>query len=90
MPTDMALQFVQLFGPFGFIMYIVWRFQNHTIPRLAEDNRLAQAQQRADFKELLKEQRDFFRENLKREQEIHSRQIQEMVGAIKELASKIK
>lgn len=98
---DWAMSLVQLFGPMGFIMYLVWRFQNHTIPRLAAENHDALARQRDDFKGILinavdrfekqaLEQREFFHATLKREQEFHEKLNRELVDTVKELAGEIR
>lgn len=98
---DMALELIKLLGPMGFIMWMVWRFQNHTIPRLAEENSRAQERQRSDFKEILgdqitkfdqmqKTQMEFFRVILTREQEVHTKQTQEIVDSVKDLTAEVR
>lgn len=91
-----VVELIKALGPMGFIMWMVWRFQSHTIPRLAKDNRDAQARQREDFKDILanqlakfdemqRAQMDFFRQVIEREQAVHERQTSEIVEAIRGL-----
>jgi len=96
-----VLDLIKLLGPMGFIMYLVWKFQHHTIPRLAAENHAAQARQREDFKEILQQQlakfdemqraqMDFFQRVIEREQSVHETQTREIVASVKELAAVIR
>ena len=71
---EWALSLMQLFGPMGFIMYITWRFQHHTIPRLVAENHAAMHQARNDFREILANQREDFKATIEREQAVHEPQ----------------
>ena len=95
-----VIELIKLLGPMGFIMYLVWKFQHHTIPRLASENHAAQKQQREDFKDILKQQlqkfdemqrtqQEFFQRIIEREQSVHENQTREIVSAVKDLAAEI-
>jgi hypothetical protein len=90
---EYAVELMKLFGPMGFIMWLVWRTTNHTIPRLAnafetavgrlQESYIDQSdKQRADFKEVIQQQRSDFREIIEREQEAHAKQTDRLVEAI--------
>ncbi len=83
---EWALSLMQLFGPMGFIMYLVWKFQHHTIPRLVADNHAAQLQARADFRETLAHQREDFRAIVEREQAIHEQQTDKIIQRLEGLS----
>lgn len=88
-----AIHYVQTFGSFGLIMYMMWRLQSHTVPNLTEENRKAQEQQRKDFKEMLnaqlgkfdemqKAQMEFFRSQIEREQDSHERHTESLISEL--------
>ncbi len=79
---DIALQLIESLGPLGFIMWLVYRFQNFTIPRIVAENHAAQAQQRNDFKEMFDLQRADFKTIIEREQEVHKDQTDRIIKAI--------
>ena len=69
--TGMYINLFSNLGALTFILWLVWRTTNYTIPRLAKsfedglekarvEYRDTLAQQRFDFREILCEQRDFF------------------------------
>jgi hypothetical protein len=72
---DLMVQLVSALGPMGFVMWLVWRTTNHTIPRLAKNFEEALDRERADFKSIITDQREDFRRELDREREIYFRQI---------------
>ncbi len=84
MISDVVVELVKLFGPMGFIMWIVWRTTNHTIPRLAKSFEDALDRQRADFKEMIERQRADFKEMIAREQQTHENQTDRIITAIEE------
>ena len=69
-------QLISALGPMGFVMWLVWRTTNHTIPRLAKDFESAMDRERSDFKEALAEQRTDFMRALEREREVFSKMVE--------------
>jgi len=81
-PTPETGMYINLFSNLGaltFILWLVWRTTNHTIPRLAKsfedglekarlEYRETLAQQRQDFRDILCEQRDFFADRIESEE----------------------
>ena len=87
---ELLTQLVSALGPMGFVMWLVWRTTNHTIPRLAQAFEEAIERQRTDFKAMMKEQRDDLHRFLEREQDTHMKQTDKMVKAIEELSKEVR
>lgn len=85
MDTTVLTQLVGALGPVGFVMWMVWRNTNYTIPRLAKSFENATDRQRQDFKEMFNQQRGDFERILTRQQEIHESQSTKAIEAIKGL-----
>ena len=77
--TGMYINLFSNLGALTFILWLVWRTTNHTIPRLAksfedglekarQEYREVLAQQRQDFRDILGEQRDFFADRIESEE----------------------
>ncbi len=59
---DVAFELIKVFGPMGFIMWLMWHNTTRTIPALVAEFKLSLETQRADFKEINAQQRaDFAR-----------------------------
>jgi hypothetical protein len=67
---DVMTQLVSALGPMGFVMWLVWRTTNHTIPRLAKSFEDAIDRQRGEFRETLTEQRADFMSSIDRERQV--------------------
>lgn len=81
--TSFFIELVGNLGSLGFILWLVWRTTNHTIPRLAkgfEDN-IKEA--RTDFKELLNKQRDDFRISLNEQRQAHKNEIDTIIDLVR-------
>lgn len=87
---EVMTQLIAALGPMGFVMWLVWRTTNHTIPRLAKSFEEAADRQRKEFKEMFQQQRNDFDRILRREQEISQRHVDAMVKAIGDLTAAIK
>jgi len=85
---DMLSQLISALGPMGFVMWLVWRTTNHTIPRLAKGFEDAIERQRIDFKESLKEMREGFFREMDRERETHTRRVDRFADAVEKLAAR--
>lgn len=73
-PTlDLLSQLISALGPMGFVMWLVWRTTNHTIPALAKSFEDSVERQRADFRASLTEQRADFLAALERERQMCSK-----------------
>lgn len=60
--SDIFIDVVGNLGALGIVLWLVVRFSNHTIPRLAKSFEEALSNARADFKEAIADQRqDFFK-----------------------------
>ena len=80
-----AVEMFKLFGPMGFIMWLVVRTTNYTIPRLAKSFENAIDRQRADFKGMFETQREDFKSIISREQDTHEKQTDRIISAIKDM-----
>lgn len=56
-------------GAMGFVFMLVWRTTNHTIPRLARSFEKATKDAQQDFRNILQQQRDDFRDSLREHRE---------------------
>ena len=74
--TGLIVELVSQLGSLGFILWLVWRTTNHTIPRLAESFERNLREAREDFKEMLRQERQDFREMSEKEREFFSRQME--------------
>jgi hypothetical protein len=83
-------------GSLGFILWLVWRTTNHTIPRLARDFKEGLDKQRSDFKDTsamartdflsqLAEQRTNFKDQLERERELNRKQVDQFLNAVSKI-----
>jgi hypothetical protein len=83
------VEIISNLGALGFILWLVWRTTNHTIPRLAEsfekgikeareDHRVSLDQQRQDFRESLGESREFYAKQLET-QRLHNDKFLETI-----------
>lgn len=90
---EVAIELSKIFGPMGFLMFMMWRFQNDTIPRLTRESHEAQkrqrqdfrdeaALQRQDFREMSAQQRADFERMMKREQDLNAENTAKIVDAI--------
>jgi len=91
MPTgvpslDLLTQLVAALGPMGFVMWLVWRTTNHTIPRLAKSFEEGVDRQRLDFRQMMTEQRADFMRELALERELRERQMDRFASATEKLA----
>lgn len=88
-------------GAMAFVLWLVWRTTNHTIPRLAEkfeegiekqrqDFKAQSEKERSDFAALLAEQRTFFSAQIEREREFSCRQTDSIVETLKELVREVR
>lgn len=60
--SEIMVDVVSNLGALGIVLWLIVRFSNHTIPRLAKKFEEALSEARADFKEALANQRaDFFK-----------------------------
>lgn len=82
---DLMTQLVSALGPMGFVMWLVYRTTNHTIPRLAKSFEDAGDRQRSDFKEALNDQRDAFSREMERERQVHTEQMGRLASAVERL-----
>lgn len=82
MDATLVTQLISAFGPFGFVMWLVWRTTNHTIPRLAQSFEAALDRQRAEFREYLQQQRADFERMIVREQQVHQEHVDRMIELI--------
>lgn len=73
----------------GFVMWLVWRTTNHTIPRLAMSFEQAVERQRQDFKEMIQQQRNDFERMMVREQEIHQEHVDRLVALVRDGGSNV-
>jgi hypothetical protein len=62
MKPDMFMQLAGNVGAMAFILWLVWRTQNYTIPRLVKDFKEGIEKSRQEFKESLDKQRNDFKE----------------------------
>lgn len=63
---DVAFELIKVFGPMGFIMWLMWHTTTRTIPALVENFETSLESQRADFKEINAQQRDDFERMMSR------------------------
>ena len=70
------VELISQLGSMGFILWLVWRTTNHTIPRLAETFERGVREARADFKEILAQERQDFLHALGHEREFFEKQIE--------------
>lgn len=87
-PLDLMTQLVSALGPMGFVMWLVYRTTNHTIPRLAKSFEDAGDRQRSDFKEALGDQRDAFSREMERERQVHAEHMGRLASAVERLVIK--
>lgn len=80
--SELVTQLISAFGPMGFVMWLVWRTTNHTIPRLAQSFEAAIERQRQDFGSMIQQQRMDFERMILREQEIHKEHVDRLVGLV--------
>jgi hypothetical protein len=71
-----VVELVSQLGSMGFILWLVWRTTNHTIPRLAKSFEDSTKEARNDFKEILALERGAFLEALKSERAFFEKQIE--------------
>lgn len=57
MASGMMMELVQVLGPMGFVMWLVHRTTTHTTPKMAKSFEEVIERQRADFKDMLAQQR---------------------------------
>jgi hypothetical protein len=79
---DLLTSLVSALGPMGFVMWLVYRTTNHTIPRLAKNFEEALDRQRMDFKEIISNQRADFARELERERDISKDQMARVFKSI--------
>ncbi len=66
---DVAFELIKVFGPMGFIMWLMWHTTARTIPALVDAFKMSLELQRADFKQINAQQRaDFERMMMNRGQ----------------------
>jgi hypothetical protein len=93
MEPEFYLNLVSNAPSLGFILWLVWRMNNHTIPRLVADFKEGIDKQRSDYKEIsliaradflsqLAEQRSSFKDQLERERELNRRQVEQFFATI--------
>jgi len=90
MDAALLTQLISARGPTGFVMWLVWRTTNHTIPRLAKAFEDASDRQRQDFREMLQQQRSDFERILDREQLLHKEQTDKLLTGMREFAESLK
>ena len=76
--------------PLAFIMWLVWRTTNHTIPRLAESFEANLREAREDFKEMLHQERKDFREMLEKEHEFFEKQMEAKTREVTQVVDLLK
>lgn len=79
-----VVDIVSNLGAVGFILWLVWRTTNHTIPRLAKNFEDNIKDARTDFRETLNQQRIDFRESLRDQRESHESRIDSIIELAKE------
>jgi len=79
-PLDLLTQLLSALGPMGFVMWLVVRTTNHTIPRLAKSFEEALDRARVDFRSILTDQRTDFLALLDRERTIQVQLLDHLAG----------
>lgn len=77
-------------GALGLVFWMTVRLTNHTIPRLASQFEKTAEDQRQDFKEILKQQREDLLAALDRQEKSHHLEIEKLVDSIRELTIEVR
>ena len=62
--SGIMVELISALGPMGFVMWMVYRMTNTTIPRLAQDFKEAVDSHREDYKRIHDNDREFYKEQL--------------------------
>lgn len=87
MQIDTVVQLVSDLGALGFVLWLAHRLTAKTIPDLTERYTSAADKQRADFRQMLEQQRVDFSDLHKRDHDVHEARMATMVDAIRTLTN---